>query len=170
MVALEILGIILCILMLLIGLTLIIFGIPGTFVILIGAVIYGLVTKFHEISITTLFLLLGIALLGELIEFVSGMYGAKKLGASKLGMIFALIGGLTGGVCGTIIYPFVGTIIGVLLGTFSGGFLGEKMLKKELACSLKAGFGAFIGRLGGTFGKLVLGIIMAIMVLSKIFF
>lgn len=37
----------------------------------------------------TLLLLLGIALLGELIEFISGLYGAKKFGASRLGMMFA---------------------------------------------------------------------------------
>lgn len=170
MLALKILGLIFFILALLVGLTLIIFGIPGTFVIVAAALVYGLITKFAEINAVTLLLLLGIALLGELVEFVSGMYGARKLGASKLGMGFALAGGLVGGIFGTMVYPVVGTIIGILSGTFCGGVLGEKMLKKELAPSLKAGFGAFIGRLGGTFAKLALGIIMVAIILSKIFY
>ena len=170
MIALKILGIILFILILLVGLSLIIFGIPGTFVILIAAFVYALITEFHNIDAITLLLLLGIALLGELIEFVSGLYGAKKFGASKLGMMLALIIGLAGGILGTVIYPFVGTTIGALLGAFCGAFIGEKMLKKKLAPSLKAGFGAFIGRLGGTFAKLILGIIMVAIILGKIFF
>ena len=170
MIALKILGIILFILILLIGLSLIIFGIPGTFVILIAAFVYGLITEFCQIDAITLLLLLGMALLGELIEFISGLYGAKKFGASRLGMMLALIIGLVGGILGTIICPFIGTVVGVLLGAFCGAFIGEKMLKRELAASLKAGFGAFIGRLGGTFMKLVLGIIMVAIILSKIFF
>jgi uncharacterized protein YqgC (DUF456 family) len=170
LIALKILGIILFILILLAGLSLIVFGIPGTFIILIAAFVYGLITEFHDIDAITLLLLLGIALLGELIEFISGLYGAKKFGASKLGMMLALIIGLVGGISGTIIYPFIGTVVGVLLGAFCGAFIGEKMLKKELAPSIRAGFGAFIGRLGGTFMKLVLGIIMVAIILGKILF
>ena len=168
MIVLKILGIILLILTLLIGLTVIIFNIPGTFIIVGAAFVYGLATKFHEINIATLLLLLGIAVFGELVEFVSGMYGAKKFGASKLGMTSALIIGLGGGICGTIVCPFVGTVVGALLGAFCGAFVVEKLLKKEMVPSLRAGFGGFIGRLGGTFIKLVLGIIMVGIVLGRI--
>ena len=169
MVALEIVGLIFLIVTLLVGLILIILGIPGTFLIWLAALIYGIVTKFYEISVTTILVLLGISVFGELIEFVSGLYGARKFGASRLGMVFALMGGIVGGILGSIVYPLVGTVAGVLFGAFCGALAGEKLLKREWAASFRAGFGAFIGRMGGTFAKLVLGMIMVAIILNRVF-
>jgi len=170
MIALEIAGMLSLILTLLIGLILIILGIPGTFLIWAAAFVYGLATKFYDMNAAILLILLGIALLGELIEFVSGLYGARRFGASRLGMIFALLGGMTGGILGTIVCPLAGTIVGVLFGAFAGAFAGERLLRKKLMPSLRAGFGAFIGRMSGTFMKLLLGMVMAAIILTRVFF
>lgn len=66
-----------------------------------------------------------LALLGEGLEFVSGLLGARAGGATRRGMIGAVLGGLLGALGGTALVPVVGTLVGGALGTFGGALLGE---------------------------------------------
>jgi len=143
----EVLGIVICILAILAGLVLIIFSAGGTLVIFAGALIYAFLTDFQTMTVRVLIILFGISVFGELLEFVSGMFGAKKFGASRTGMVAALVGGIAGGLIGTLFLPVVGSIIGALLGTFTGAVAGEKLAKEETGFPWRAGVGAFIGRM-----------------------
>lgn len=64
-------------------------------------------------------LVLGI---GEIIEFASGLAGAKAGGASRKGMLGAVAGGFLGAILGTFLLPI--PVIGTLVGAFGGTFLG----------------------------------------------
>lgn len=107
-------------------------------------------------------------LIGEVIEFLAGLVGAKKGGASRRGMIGSLIGGLLGvflfaGLFSVI--PFVGTIVGAflgaLMGTFLGAYIGEISGEDAtLKGAMKPAFGATVGRVIGTVSKV--GIAIAI--------
>ncbi|MBA7624123.1 hypothetical protein ES703_31527 [subsurface metagenome] len=144
-------------------------GIPGTFVIFLASLIYGVITHFTQITQTLIWILLGIALFGELMEYFAGIFGAKKFGSSKAGIIGAIVGGILGGIVGTGILPLVGSIIGLLIGAFLGAFLMELIVKKKPAQALRAGWGTFTGRIGGILTKVILGIVMIILVLVRIF-
>jgi len=145
------------------------FGIPGTFVIFLASVIYGVITHFARITQTLIWVLLGIALFGELVEYFAGIFGAKKFGASRAGIIGAVVGGILGGILGTGILPLIGSVIGLLLGAFSGAFFVELAIKKKPAQALRAGWGTFTGRIGGILTKVILAIIMITLVLARIF-
>lgn len=145
------------------------FGIPGTFVIFLASVIYGVITHFSQVTQTLIWVLLVIALFGELIEYFAGILGAKKFGASRAGIMGAIAGGILGGIVGTGILPLIGSVIGLLIGAFSGAFLVELILKKKPAQALRAGWGTFTGRIGGILTKVILGIIMITLVLVRIF-
>ena len=145
------------------------FGIPGTFVIFLVSLIYGLITHFSQITQTLIWILLGIALFGELMEYFAGIFGAKKFGASKAGIIGAIVGGIIGGIVGTGILPLAGSVIGLLIGAFSGAFFIELAIKKKPAQALRAGWGTFTGRIGGILTKVILGIVMITLVLVRIF-
>ena len=99
------------------------------------------------------------ALVGEVIEVVTGMIGAKTAGASRRGAVGALVGGLVGAVAGTfaIPVPIVGSLIGAALGAAGGAMLLEMSGGKALGGSLKAGIGAGTGRVLGTVFKVVIG-------------
>jgi len=144
-------------------------GIPGTFIIFLATLIYGVITHFAQITQALIWTLLGIALFGELMEYLAGIFGAKKFGASRVGIMGAVAGGILGGIVGTGILPLVGSVIGLLMGAFSGAFLMELAIKKKPAQALRAGWGTFTGRIGGILTKVILAIVMIILILTRIF-
>ena len=62
-------------------------GLGGTFIIIGLALVHALFTGFDPITWKLLLVLLGLALLGEGIEFVVGTFYVAKKGASKAGVI-----------------------------------------------------------------------------------
>ncbi len=106
---------------------------------------------------------LAIAVVGEIIEFIAGVAGAKKGGSSSRGMWGALIGGIAGIFIFTPLFffiPFFGTFFGAVLGTFVGAIVGELTVEQAtIKGSMKPAIGATIGRVLGTMSKV--GIAMA---------
>ncbi len=106
---------------------------------------------------------LGLAVIGEIIEFVAGAAGAKKGGSSTRGMVGALIGGIVGIFLFTPLFffiPIFGAFFGAILGTFVGAIIGELTAEQAtIKGSMKPAIGATIGRVLGTMSKI--GIAMA---------
>lgn len=108
---------------------------------------------FHWITIAACVL---IALGGEAVETLLGGYGAKRFGASKLGIIGAIIGSIIGALSGTVFIPipFLGTLLGAALGAALGAMLGELIAGKRAEHSWKPALGAALGRVLGSLAKL----------------
>jgi uncharacterized protein YqgC (DUF456 family) len=140
-------------------------GLGGTFIIIGLALIHALATGFDPISWKLLALLLGLALLGEGIEFVVGTFYVAKKGASKAGVIGAFVGGLTGAAVGNGLIPVAGAILGSFLGGFGGAVLGEYYRREKLEPSLRIGGHAFIGRLLAILIKHSLALVMVLLIL-----
>lgn len=125
--------------------------VPGTPLILLGAIIYGYYTDFKEVTLTVIVILLILALIVQIVDFVASAYGTRKSGASKLSSALTIVGAVIGifvGIWGIVILPLIGAVVGELI---SG---------KNLQSALKSGFAAFLGFLGGTFLKFTVAIIM----------
>lgn len=109
----------------------------------------------------------GLGIVGEVIEAGAGMVGAKWGGATRRGVIGALVGGIIGAIVLTLLIPIplVGTFLGALLGTFAGAWIGEATSRRQSRPneSLRAAFAAALGHLAGTFGKLVIGTVVWIL-------
>jgi uncharacterized protein YqgC (DUF456 family) len=140
-------------------------GLGGTFIIIGLALIHALVTGFDPLSWKLLALLLGLALLGEGIEFVVGTFYVAKKGASKAGVIGAFIGGLAGAVAGNGLVPVFGAIPGTFLGGFGGAVLGEYYNREKLEPSLRIGGHAFLGRLLAILIKHFIALVMVFLIL-----
>lgn len=106
------------------GILVLVLGLPGTFVILGAALIYAWATGFQTVGWSTLGWLLGLALLGEALEFAAGMLGAARQRPSRKVVLLVFAGGLVGGVLGAPLLFGLGALIGALLGAFAGGVLG----------------------------------------------
>ena len=106
---------------------------------------------------------LGLAVLGEVLEFVAGAIGVKKGGGSRRGLVGALVGGVLG-VFLTPLFVFVpvfGVFLAVLLGTFVGAWLGElSHARGTMRTALGPALWAALGRLLGTTGKVALAIVV----------
>ncbi len=136
-------------------------GLPGTFVIFAGAVLFNLVQWKMVISLWMLAVLLGLAAAGEVLEYWLGVKLAAKRGASGLSIAGAVIGGLIGAFAGVPV-PAAGSVIGLFLGVFAGAFAVELVFKKSLAAAFDAAIGAFYGRAGAILVKSMLGLAMVI--------
>jgi len=86
----QIIALILSGLLFLVGVILSMFGIGGTFLVFAGAVLYNLITWSWAVNEWTLGILLFIAVLGEILEWVLTLYGGKKTGMSGLLLVLLL--------------------------------------------------------------------------------
>jgi uncharacterized protein YqgC (DUF456 family) len=146
-------------------------SLPGTWVMLGAAVLVELLDGLYltaDQPITfgwwVLGVCLGVALFGELLEFIAGALGAKVGGGTRRGMIGAIVGGFIGGIMLTFLLPIpvIGTLVGALGGTFAGAVLGEISAEQAMPMmrSLRPAAGATIGRVLGTVAKV--GIAMVV--------
>ncbi len=135
---------------------------PDVVFILLGALVYGLYDGFENISGWTYLTLLILALIITLIDYFATIVGAKRLGATKYG----IIGGIIGGILGLL----GGSIFGLLIGFIAGTILGELLSGRDLASSLKSGGGALLGILGGSLVKLIIAFIMIVIFILAVIF
>ena len=106
--------------------------------------------------------LVGLGLLGELIEFLGGAVGSSQTGGTKRGAVLAVGTGIVGALVGTaaIPVPVIGTLIGAAVGAGVGSLLGDLWAGRSLELSLKSGSGAAVGRFLGAAGKLTVAVVM----------
>ena len=148
-------------------LILVIFALPGNWLIVISTCLFAWWRAEDGVfSIYTLAVITILAVLGEIIEFLAGAGGAKKAGASWLGSIGALAGAITGAVVGTfaIPVPFIGTLIGACAGAGFGAIALEMLSGQKFKESFHFGVGASLGEFIGITGKMALGCLIWLIV------
>jgi uncharacterized protein YqgC (DUF456 family) len=150
----------------------ILFGLPGMWLmVLVTAVLKWWQPGYVLVSWTVLGVAAGLAVLGEVLEFVLGAAGSRHAGGSKRAAALAIIGSLVGGITGTALpVPIVGTLIGACLGAFAGSLIGDLWAGRPLFPSFEAGWGAAVGRFWGTVSKLVIGGIIVVVLALAAFF
>jgi len=162
-------GLTLFILILFVGIFSIIFGLPGTFIILIDVILYAWITDFETIGLKIIVILVVLSLLAEAMDFLLGIVGAKKFGASKRGILASVIGGIAGAILMTPLLLGLGAIIGAFLGGFVGTFLVEYLENKKLKSSVRMGYGVLLGKIAGVFLKGFFAILMTVISLMAIY-
>jgi len=135
------------------------FGVPGGWVALAAIIIYDAVAGFSEVGILILIVMLGISIIGEVIESFLGLVYVAQKGATKWGVLGAFAGGLAGAVGGGMILPFLGSVILGLIGAFAGAVALEYLYYRSMDRALQTGFFAFVGKLGAMFVKFALGLV-----------
>ena len=145
------------------------FGLPGNWVILVVSFLLAWSGNFDKIQITTLAILLALTLFGELIEFLLGIIGAKKYEASNRAIVGSIIFGIIGAILGAPFLLGVGSIIGAFAGAFAGAVIIELFQGKRFNQAISSGWGTLLGRVGGSFAKIFIGIVMVIITLSSYF-
>ena len=133
---------------------------PGTTIILGAAVIHRLMLGPEKgVGWRTLSILVVLTLATYALDFLGGYFGAKYFGATKWGMLGAVIGALIGLFFG-ILGLFVGPVIGAVAGEFVAG--------KRMIDAGRAGWGSFLGNLAGMVGKLLIGLAMIVVFLISV--
>ena len=165
---LEIIALLTSALFFLAGIIITVFGVAGSFVVFAGAVVYNLITWSWALSPLTLGILFAIACIGEILEWIASVYGAKKFKLSNKAIIGFIIGTIVGAFVGVPI-PIVGSIAGAFFGAFLGAFIFSWIEKKNFEKAIESGFGAFATRVGVVFMKLVLIAVMLVIFYVAVF-
>ena len=96
--------------------------------------------------------MLGIMTAGAMaLDFLAGLLGAKRAGASKQALIGATVGAIVG--------LFFG-LIGIFVGPFIGAFVGEYLAQGKLGEAGKVGFGTWLGIVAGAVVKIATAVLM----------
>lgn len=108
--------------------------------------------------------LLFLALLAEGVEAIAGIWGARRYGAGRHGMLGAALGGLAGAALGGILLPPLGAIPGVFVGSFAGTAFAEfTFAGKSEQDSVRAGIGAVLGKVVAIAFKWSTGLVMLVL-------
>jgi uncharacterized protein len=124
---------------------------PGTPLILLGALVYAAATGFTVIGMGRLVILAVIAAAAYVLGHVTAALGAKRSGGSG----WAVVGALVGGLLGVIVFP-----LGVLIGSIVGAVVAEYLSAGDLERSLRSGVGALIGIAVGAVAHFALALLM----------
>jgi len=153
-----------------VGWVLTVLGMPGNWLMVLAAGLYawwGPHEGVLQIGWPAVVGLAVLATLGELLELVASVWGARRAGGSRRAAVFALLGSLAGALLGALVgvpIPLVGSMIaallGAALGALTGAALAEFSLGEKTAQSWRVGRAAFWGRLWGTGAKTVVATII----------
>ena len=155
-------------------------ALPGNWIVVGLAALFAWLLPVQAeqgMSWTIVAVLLGLAVLGEVIEFVAGAAGAAKQGASRRAIALSIVGAIMGSIVGLGIgtsIPIIGSLVMAVLGgaagAFAGAYVGEVWKGRAEQERMAAGRGAFFGRIWGTVGKLAVGAVMLAIVAWDAFF
>ncbi len=134
---------------------------PGLPMIFIGSWLAAWINDYNEISVTAVVIIGVLTVIGLVIDWVAQTLGAKKAGASKLGIIGSFIG--------TILGIFTG-LWGLLFMPLIGAAIGEFIDHQDMLRSGKVGLATWIGMLVGTVIKLSLAFTMVGILISAYIF
>lgn len=126
-------------------------ALPGVPLIFGGVLLAAWIDDFQRISVTTVVVLAVLTVLGIIIDYVAAVLSAKRMGASKQGIIGAAVGTLAG--------IFTG-LWGLLFMPLAGAAIGEFIAHKDLLRAGKVGAATWVGLLVGTAIKLAIAFTM----------
>lgn len=138
--------------LMLIGLVGLIFPLlPGATFLFAGMWLAAWLEDYQRISVTTVVVLGVFMLLSFAIDWLAGVLGAKKVGASRAAIIGAFVGSLLGilaGFWGLIVFPFFGAM------------LGEWLTHRDHFRATHVGFATALATAMGMAAKIALGFTM----------
>jgi uncharacterized protein YqgC (DUF456 family) len=124
---------------------------PGTLLVWGGIVLGAWIDDFARVGTTSLVVVSVLALLAWALDYVAGLMGAQKVGASKQALLGAAVG--------TVVGLFMG-LVGVLFMPLVGAAIGEYLARKDQNRAVKVGVATWVGIMVGLIAKVVLAFVM----------
>lgn len=112
---------------------------------------------------TSILIVAGLAVAGEVIEMVTGSAKASRRGASRRAVVLSLLFSIVGSVVGAFVIPIpligsaIGAVAGAAAGAFGGAWVGEAWIGSSPAKRTEIGSAAMSGRMLGMLAKISIG-------------
>jgi len=126
-------------------------ALPGTLFVLAGIVLGAWIDDFSRVGWGVLSVIGVLALLAWVLDYVAGLLGARKAGASRQAIIGAALGTVAG--------LFMG-LVGVLFMPLVGAAIGEFIARRDHERAVKVGLATWLGIMAGLVSKVVIAFVM----------
>jgi uncharacterized protein YqgC (DUF456 family) len=126
-------------------------ALPGTVFVLAGIVLGAWIDDFTRVGWGVLAIVGVLALIAWVLEYVAGLLGARKAGASRQAIIGAALGTVAGLLMG---------LVGVLFMPLVGAAIGEWLARRDHEQALKVGVATWLGIMAGMVSKVVIAFMM----------
>ena len=136
-------------------------ALPGTVFVLAGIVLGAWIDDFARVPVWVVAVCTALAVLAWVLDYVAGLLGARRAGASKQALIGAAVG--------TVVGIFMG-LIGVLFMPLVGAAVGEYLARRDERQAVSVGVATWLGIMAGLLAKVVLACVMVgIFVIALVF-
>jgi uncharacterized protein YqgC (DUF456 family) len=126
-------------------------ALPGTLLVLAGIVLGAWIDDFTRIGGGSVVAVGVLALLAWALDYVAGLLGARKAGASRQAIVGAALGTLAG--------LFMG-LVGVLFMPLVGAAAGEYLARRDQQRAVHVGIATWLGIMAGLIAKVVIAFMM----------
>lgn len=126
-------------------------ALPGTLFILAGIVMGAWINDFTLVGGAVVATITALAVVAWGLDYVAGLLGARKAGASRQALVGAALGTVAG--------LFMG-LVGVLFMPLVGAAVGEYLARKDEYRAVKVGVSTWLGLMAGLLAKVVLAFMM----------
>ena len=126
-------------------------ALPGTLFVLGGIVLGAWIDDFTRVGWVSVTVVAVLAVLAWVLDYVAGLLGARKAGASKQAIVGAAIG--------TVVGLFMG-LVGVFFMPLVGAAIGEYIAQKDHARAAHVGLATWLGIMAGMVAKVVIAFMM----------
>lgn len=124
---------------------------PGTALVLAGMLLGAWIDGFERVGGVTVGVLVALAVVSWVLEYVAGLMGAKRAGASKQALIGAALGTVAGLLMG---------LVGVLFMPLVGAAVGEYLARRDEQRAMRVGVATWLGILVGMAAKVGIAFVM----------
>jgi uncharacterized protein YqgC (DUF456 family) len=126
-------------------------ALPGTLFVLAGIVLGAWIDGFTRVGWPSVTVVAVLAVLAWGLDYVAGLLGARKAGASRQAIVGAALGTVAG--------LFMG-LVGVLFMPLVGAAVGEYLAQKNHQRAVKVGIATWLGIMAGLAAKVVIAFMM----------
>jgi uncharacterized protein len=131
-------------------------ALPGLPLVFVGMLLAAWAGDFQQVGVPMLVVLGLLTVFSLAVDFWATALGAKRVGASRLAIIGAMVGTLGG-----IFFGPIGLLLGPFAGAIGGELIHRRSLQKhDLGQAARIGVGTWFGILFGTVLKLALAFTM----------
>ncbi len=135
-----------------------IFSLPANWIILGFVALWKYIyPDTAQMDIWFFVMIIGLAILGEVLELFLQVAKAKKYGSTSSGTFAGVVGAIIGAIVLAPLFFGLGALIGALIGAWLGCFIMEKLKGRSFQDAREAAFGAMMGRFLGTVCKCGIG-------------
>ena len=124
---------------------------PGAALVLAGTLLGAWIDDFTRVGGWTLGVLVALAVLSWGLDYVAGVLGARKVGASREALIGAAVGTVAGLLLG---------FVGVLVLPFIGAAAGEYLARRDHRAAARVGVATGLGLARALVAKVVIAFVM----------